>query len=203
MRLLTPLAPPLCVACRAPSGNQPLCPECRRTLDRLPPTPATLHGLEVWAPLRYEGAARAVVARLKFHGATALADHMAAAIAANAPRDLLGAPLVPVPAALARRRRRGFDHAELLARALSRRTAVPVLRLLTCDGASRRQVGRPRADRLRDPPRFRALAGGRTRVLLVDDVVTTGATLAACSRALTDAGWTSTAAVAYARTPVR
>jgi predicted amidophosphoribosyltransferase len=129
---------------------------------------------------------------------------MAAAIAANAPPELLGAHgLVAVPGMASRRRRRGFDHAELLARALARRTGLPLLAPLERAGPGHRQVGRTRADRLRDPPRFRALEHPHLRVLLVDDVVTTGATLGACARALRQAGWACDAAVAYARTPVR
>ena len=160
-------------------------------------------GLRIWAPLAYEGPARAVVRRLKFHAAVALADHMAAAIAANAPAGFLGRPLVPVPTPSVRRRRRGFCHATLLAEALGRRTGLPVLAVLDRRAGTRRQVGRARTERLRDPPRFRARAPGSEAVMLVDDVVTTGATLAACARALRDAGWRCGRAAAYARTPVR
>lgn len=202
MRLLMPLAPPFCVACRAPGGSQPLCGECRRALERLPRAAVEAHGIRLWAPLKYEGPSRAVVQGLKFHGAIALADYMAAAIAANAPAGMLAAPLVAVPAPPDRRRRRGFDQAQVLAQALARRTRLPLLPLLRRDGSSR-QVGRTRADRLRSPPSFRALRAGSSRVVLVDDVVTTGATLAACAGALRQAGWICEAAVAYARTPVR
>lgn len=157
----------------------------------------------MWAPVAYEGAARAVVRRLKFHGALALAEHMAAAIAANAPQGLLAYPLVPVPSPPARRRRRGFCHAALLAAALGRRARLPVAHALErCDGGQR-QVGRRRSERLRTPPAFRAARAGGGRVLLVDDVVTTGATLGACARAMRAAGWQCAHAVAYARTPVR
>jgi predicted amidophosphoribosyltransferase len=161
-----------------------------------------LGGVAAWAPLAYEGPARAVVRRLKFHGAVAMADHMAAAIAARAPRGFLDAPLVAVPSSRARRRRRGYCHAELVARALARRTGLDVIAPLERAGG-RRQVGRARTDRVRSPPRFRALETGSGSAILVDDVITTGATLRACAEALERAGWRCDRAVAYARTPVR
>jgi len=202
VRLLTPLVPPLCLACRAPAPGSWLCASCRRALDWLPTDPVALRGLRVWAPLAYEGPARALVGRLKYHGALQLADHMAAMVAAGAPRGLIGLPLVPVPMPAARRRLRGFDHALLLARALGRRTGAPCRALLGREGAVR-QVGRTRTDRLRDPPRFSALSAGTEAVVLVDDVVTTGATVAACAAALGAAGWSCAGALAFARTPVR
>lgn len=204
MRLLAALVPPFCAACRAPAPRaQLLCAACRRTLQHLGGVPVRMQGVHVWAPLAYEGPARAVAQRLKFHGAVALADQMAAAIVANAPEGLLAAPLVAVPAPSDRRRRRGFDHAHLLARALGRRAGLPLLELLERAGGPPRQVGRSRAERLRAPPRFRALRPGANAVMLVDDIVTTGATAAACARALREAGWRCEVAVAYARTPVR
>src|SRR5829696_6289621 len=131
---------------------------------------------------------RGVLARaLKFRGAVALADVMAAQIASGAPPDLLEAgALVPVPLPPARRRRRGFNQAESLARALARRTGASVVDCLERGGGRGTQMGRDRDERLR------ALAGTiavrrrrsppRTAVL-VDDVLTTGATLLACARA--------------------
>jgi predicted amidophosphoribosyltransferase len=203
MRLLSLIAPPLCVHCRAPArGGDPLCAPCRHRIEHLGPQPVPVGGITVWAPVAYEGPARALVRRLKFDGASALAGHMAAAIVANAPPGLLGPALVPVPSPRARRRGRGFCHAELLAQALARRTGLPVVRALERTGGAR-QVGRARAERLRAPPRFRALRAGAEPVLLVDDVVTTGATLGACAMALRGAGWQCGGAVAYARTPVR
>jgi len=205
VRLVSLLAPPLCLSCRLPTAaGAVLCPGCRRALEHLPAAPVALSaGISVWAPVAYEGPARAVVRRLKFAGATALAAHMAAAIIANAPAGLLEHPLVPVPSPRGRRRRRGFCHAAMLAQAVAARTGLPVAPLLERAGDARRQVGRARSQRVRTPPRFAALRGVPGPVVLIDDVVTTGATLGACAQALRAAGCTCERALAYARTPVR
>src|SRR4051794_9480296 len=103
------VAPPLCVCCGASAGSaEPLCARCRAGLRWLPPEPAP-YG---WAPLAYEGGARALVRALKFRGAVGLAATMAAQIAATAPAELLdGFTLVPVPIHPARLRRRGYNPA--------------------------------------------------------------------------------------------
>jgi predicted amidophosphoribosyltransferase len=149
----------------------------------------------------HAGPAREVVAALKFRGALGLADLMAAAMAAGAPAGLLaGSVLVPVPVPAARRRARGFDHAELLARALGRRTGLPVRRALERRGAAVRQLGAPRRERLatgRLSVAVRAPVSGVA--VLVDDVHTTGATLAACARSLRDSGTAEVRAITYAR----
>jgi predicted amidophosphoribosyltransferase len=136
------LAPPLCVACRRPPSHpgERLCPACRAALPwlrgpRCPrcalPSPCgarcPMAGAPIarsWTPLAYEGAAQAVVRALKLRGAVGLAELMAAQMVATAPPGLLapGVALVPVPTPAARRRRRGFDHAALLARAIAERT---------------------------------------------------------------------------------
>ena len=230
--LLAPLAPRLCAACGRQAGaGEPLCGPCRRALRWLPPLPAGAAGLQVWAPVVYDGPARALVGALKFGGAWRAADTMAAQMAANAPAELLpraggeaapdgeaataGAPatqraaapaLVPVPLHPRRLRRRGYDQAALLARALGERTGLPVAACLERSGSAAAQVGRGRAERLAGPPgaiRVRPHVPPPPHALLVDDVVTTGGTLAACAAALTAAGTGTIAAIAYARTPGR
>lgn len=174
--------------------------------------------MAVWAPVGYEGPARDLVRALKFRGALGAADTMAALIAAGAPAGLLPRPglatrappavtpagrpaLVPVPLHPARRRRRGYNQAAVLARALARRTGLDVVDCLARAGPRGTQVGRPRAARLAAPPgRISARAPPPPRALLVDDVATTGATLAACAKALRTAGATEVCALAFART---
>jgi ComF family protein len=207
--LLIPLAPPLCWGCGSWAGRvEPLCSACRGRLRWLGEEPAELAGLLVWAPLAYAGPARALVRGLKYRGAPALAEAMAAPLAARAPLGLLEPPraLVPVPLDPARFCGRGFNQAERLAAALAERTGLPLSDCLARAPGRGRQVGRSRADRLRALDGAVALRPGApapTAALLVDDVVTTGATLAACAAALRRAGCAGVAALAYARTTGR
>ncbi len=199
------LAPPLCWGCGASAREgEPLCRGCRATLRWLAPEPVPLAGLQAWAPLAYEGAARELVRALKFRGAQGLADAMAAPIAANAPAGWLGGArpaLVPVPLHPARRRRRGFNQAERLAAALAARTGLPLAACLERARAPQ-QVGRARAERAHAGG-FAVAARPPPAVLLVDDVLTTGGTLAACAAALRASGSAQIAAVAFARTLAR
>jgi ComF family protein len=218
MRLMHALAPPICAGCGAHAGAaEPLCGHCRQELRWLGPEPAIAAGVPVWAPLAYEGPAQGVVRALKFRGARRAAPAMAAQVAANAPPGWLAdGRLVPVPLHPARARSRGYNQAERLAAALAVRTGLELADCLERAGPRGTQVGRDRGERLAGIAGSVRVAGGRLahsphapppappeRAILVDDVVTTGATLAACARALLDRGTAEVIAVAYARTPGR
>jgi ComF family protein len=198
-RALALLAPPLCGACGTPcEAADPVCPACSRALAAVRPGVTVLPGLGAvtWAA-PYEGVARDLVTALKFGGRLQLAVVAAATIAAAVEPAPLTA-IVPVPAAPSRHRRRGFDPAQLIAGALAQELGVPLVQLLRrADGP--RQVGRPRSERLATPPRVRAVSGEAGRVLVVDDVLTTGATLTACAAALRDAGTGGIDAAVFAR----
>src|SRR5438445_8183291 len=144
------LAPPVCAGGGGHAGAaEPLCGACRMELRWLAGV-AEVAGLRVFAPLAYEGPARALVRALKFRGATLAAEAMAAAIAAGAPSGMLeGGCLVPVPLHPRRLRRRGFNQAERLAAALARRTGPQMTACPRPPGAARKQVGRPRDARPR------------------------------------------------------
>jgi ComF family protein len=200
------LAPPLCWGCRAPaSRGSALCGPCRRELVFLPREPVVLGGVPVWAPVAYEGPARDLVRALKFRAATGLAREMAAMTVAGAPAELPHGPLVPVPLHPARERRRGFNQAAVLAEAIARASApLTISACLRRTGLASPQVGRSRRARLSGPAgSVEARSPAPEVALLVDDVVTTGATIAACAAALRTAGAREVAALAFARTPGR
>ena len=199
-RLVDLIVPPRCALCAADcrSGDQ-LCAGCEAWLASADPRISALPGLDlVWSAAPYEGVARRLIVVLKFGPRPALAKRAAVAIAEHAPPALLEGIIVPVPAAPWRRRRRGFDPAEAIAAALARRTGLE-LRGCLRRSQGRRQVGRPRSERLSDPPRIRVRRRPPARALLVDDVATTGATLGACAEALRGAGASRVDAVTFAR----
>lgn len=206
---LSALAPPACASCGAHAGAaEPLCARCRGELRWLGPERVDLQGVPVWAPLAYEGPAGEVVRALKFRGARRAARAMAAQIAANAPPGMLDrAALVPVPLHPARARRRGYNQAREIAAALAARTGLELADCLARAGPRGTQVGRDRAQRLAGIAGGVVLAAGErvppARAALVDDVATTGATLAACARVLREHGCAEVVAVVYARTPGR
>jgi predicted amidophosphoribosyltransferase len=152
---------------------------------------------------------REIVARVKYRNERAvlpwLADAMSVALRERYPLGISPDPAVVTwaPASAGRRRRSGFDHGELLARAVARRVRLPAARLLTRDPGPP-QTGRTRAAR-RPGPSLRptgTAARGRA-VLLVDDVLTTGATLSAAGSALRSSGAVRVVALTAAATPRR
>lgn len=153
------------------------------------------------ALISYEGVGATLVRRLKFHNHRDALGPLADALATLLqPED--GDAVTWVPTTRDRRRERGFDQAELLARRVARRLGVECVAALRRAGDDH-QTGRSRADRLIGPS-LRALQPiAARRWILVDDVITTGASLRSAAVALRNGGATHVVGAGLARTPAR
>lgn len=195
------LTPPLCAACgRGCRPEATLCTRCARRLAGADPlTGGGPPGIDrAWSSAPHEDVARNLVTALKFRRLLPVATLMADRIQWLAPTDLLSGTIVPVPTAPLRTRARGFDPAAEIAAALAEKTGLPSSACLARSGLGR-QRGKRRAERIGHPPRIRAITKVPRSVLLVDDVLTTGATLSSCAQALRSAGSVRIAAITFAR----
>ena len=191
------LLPARCGACRRPGASP--CAACLPGLAVALPLEAPPPLRSLAALLAYEGRARPLVAGLKVRHNRGAQGWLGEGLARLVPA---GTDLITwAPTSRARIAARGVDHARLLAEATARAAGVRVAGTLT-RLAGPPQTGRPRQARLADGPSFAArhdLSG--LDVVVVDDVTTTGATLAAAGRALAAAGASSVCGLAAAATP--
>jgi predicted amidophosphoribosyltransferase len=198
------LVPPACAACgrHCPADAQ-LCALCARRLGEAAPLRgAGPPGVDrAWSSAAHEGVARELVVALKYRRLIPAALAMAERIDLLLPEALRGGAVVPVPPAPLRSLARGFDPAESIATGFAELSGSRCLTGALRRRGGGRQVGRGRAERLGRPPRIEACGEVPRSVLLVDDVLTTGATVSACARALRGAGAVRVVAVTFARRP--
>jgi ComF family protein len=205
----TTLAPDVCAGCDEPvSMLTAFCPACALTLVRAPPLPRAEPPLV--APFLYGGALAQAISRFKYQGRPELARPLSAALvrAARAAQAGLGRVdvVLPVPLHPSRLAVRGYNQAALLAGPLARMLRVPLVTgALARTRDTSQQAKLDRDERLRNLTEAFAVRAPRTvagrRVLLVDDVRTTGATLRACRDVLVDAGAAGVQSVVVARAP--
>jgi competence protein ComFC len=141
----------------------------------------------------YEGTLRQLVHLYKYRRIQTLSRPLADFLAAALPLDERFDAVTPVPLHWRKQWQRGFNQADLLARAIARRRSVPVVRALRRVRFTSTQAGLSDTQRRRNvAAAFRRRRAAKTltgrRVLLIDDVMTTGSTAAACARALKQAG---------------
>ncbi len=218
-RALDAALPANCVGCGA--EGPPLCRHCAPALDARLETPGGVPiGLpgELPEPLLqlewcagFRGVVRQALHAIKYGGEQRLAEPLGAAVARRWQRVGVGADLVVhVPVHAARARQRGYDQAALIAGSAARHLGLPHAGILMRERATIAQFDLDRGDRAANVDGAFAVRADRSRpgtavsvrgrwVLLVDDVVTTGATLAACATALEGVGALAVSAITVAR----
>lgn len=186
-----------CASCRTPFQNAfPLDAEGRCALCR-----SGLRGFDAaYSFGAYEGVLRELIHLYKYGKVRTLARPLSGLLAQALPRDEAFDAAVPVPLYWRRRLQRGFNQAELLARGLSRRTGIPVVKALGRVRPTPTQAGLSNSARRQNVVKaFRARSVPGQRILLIDDVMTTGATAASCALALKQAGARRVALLTVAR----
>ncbi len=204
------IAPPVCRRCGQPldpwseqlarrgaarSSERPCCEFCRVWPEEL-----AWAASAVWLE---DGPAKRLVFALKYGGWRIAAQPMADVLAAALGERLSHVEaLIPVPLGRSRLRERGHNQAAVLAAAVGAATGLPVLHSLVRVRETRTQTRLPPSERMRNVNGAFAASGralGGMQVALLDDVVTTGATLGAAARALAALGPASVGAVTFAR----
>lgn len=184
--------PECCYRCQKLSTDSRVCASCRR-ISRLK---------HVWVRTEYGSIAKQLIYNFKFQRVRAASEPLAELLSEALPYLPSDTIVSYVPTATSRYRQRGYDQSQLLARTLARKLKLPFVPLLSRSGQAR-QVGARRSQRLRQlegafRPRNTYTASGAS-VLLVDDIVTTGATLEAAARALKAAGAKTVNAAVFAQ----
>jgi ComF family protein len=156
----------------------------------------------------YEGALRSLIHLFKYSGMRPLAKPLAEYLARSIPVDERFDAVVPVPLYWRRKWERGYNQAELLARFIAKRRGIPVLNILRRKRATATQAGLASAGRRRNVAGAFALRSSRfgkdqnvvgKKILLIDDVMTTGATASACASVLKRGGAKSVSLFTVAR----
>lgn len=202
------LFPPKCPFCGKVQDVPGICPDCEKDLPWIPGAEALREGpggLRCAGAVWYEKTVRDALLRLKFQGASEIAEPLGELIARCAAEQFGGEfdTVTWVPVSKKRLRKRGYDQSELLARSACRFWDIQPVRLLE------KKVDNPAQSGIHDGAARRANVLGvyeavgdvaGKRILLIDDICTTGATLIECTRVLEDAGAEQVVCVAVALT---
>jgi ComF family protein len=194
-KAVRPITPPICDRCGDPlARDQPICSPCRHR----PPAVARTRAVG-----EYDGALRDIIHAFKYSGRCSLAGPLASLMRMRGAAVLADADcVVPVPLHWRREYQRGFNQARLLAAHLQMPIVEALVRLRHTRpqvelAANQRHRNVSKAFAVRGPAMWRKVIG--KRVVLIDDVSTTGATIDACARALNEAGTAEVSALTAAR----
>ncbi|MGN0477834.1 MAG: ComF family protein [Hominenteromicrobium sp.] len=209
-RILAFFYPPRCILCgrTARVNDDGLCAVCAEKPAERVCRFFALHvrrrdyTLACFAPMRYREPFRTTLWHFKFRNETSLAGPLAKRMALVRDPDRAYDCVVPVPISRERLRERGYNQSALLARSLSAQIRVPYRELLEKTRHNRTQhrlSAKERAENVRGTYRAEGAAG--LRILLVDDIVTTGATMCECARTLYRAGAQDVACICCAVVP--
>lgn len=209
-RILDLLYPPRCAFCRRllPDGVRGVCAFCEKKLPYVP-ADAQIRSLKniekCIAPLYYEGSVRESLHRYKFSSMTAYADIYSEFMGKCIDENGISCDIITwIPLSRRRLRKRGYDQAELLARLIAKRHGFDCVRLLKKlrDNPPQSGTGSPEKRRANVKGIYSCiepqLVQGKT-ILLIDDIVTTGATLSEAAGVLKNAGASGVYCAAVAR----
>ena len=199
------LMPPIdkCVCCDIENDvDGGLCPRCVKVLHVQSAGKTTAAGYPAYAAYRYDGVVVKLVKRYKYSGqkwlSTMMADILAERLEQMPGRHFDG--ICHVPLHKKRRRRRGFDQAEVLAKRLADITGIPFVPALQRVRNTRTQTRLNAAQRRANMQgAFESAMPVRGNVLLIDDVLTTGATASECANVLMASGADSVFVLTFAR----
>lgn len=184
--------PDRCYRCNAVSRDSAVCQKCRKT------SPLT----HVWIRTNYKDTAKEVIYRLKFARAKAAANVIAECMEEQIPYLPTDTVITYVPTATSRVRLRGYDQSRLIARAIAKRRGLKCSALLMRVGQTR-QVGSDRKHRIMQATKNYQLRKNKPlpikHVLIIDDILTTGASLESAAKLLKQAGVKRVSAAVFAK----
>ncbi len=202
--LLSLLFPDQCAGCQRLGSL--FCSACQALLRPYPPDSRPFPFIDAASvAFVFAGPLRDAIHRLKYERVRRIAGPLGALLATHLrAQPFPAAALIPVPLHPKRQAERGFNQSEELARHLSRAQRLPLLtdslvRVRDTAKQSQQANARARQENVRDSFVWQAATAPPARILLVDDVLTTGATLSACAQALKAAGAQQIYAIALAR----
>ena len=198
MNLFDLLFPPRCIFCHRvlPRDVDSVCLDCQQSIALSDHQPHKVKGSFykcVYRALSYEGNVRKCLHRYKFGGKSSYADPLSRILQQALPRDQVFDLITFVPTNPRNVKRRGFHHTKLLAQRLSAHTGIPCIRLLDKRRNTRPMYGLHPAQRRANilgaiaPAAPMEVIAGK-RILVVDDLITTGSTLSECARVLLETG---------------